>query len=66
VTLVPKLEDHYVHILGPSPTGAHIEAQVPVSGAGHSSYLVDEQSPSTLAEIVVGRIPESNTAYHRG
>jgi hypothetical protein len=59
VTWVPRLEDHHLHLHGPSPTAPHFGAHVfPVSGTGHASYFEDEQCLSALAAIVLGRFPE--------
>ena len=63
VTWVPRLEDHPVHLHGPSPTAAEFGAFVfPVSGTGHSSYFEDEGSLEALAAITVGRIPDARVA----
>lgn len=63
VTWVPRLEDHPLHLHGPSPTAARFGAHVfPVAGRGHTSYFEDEQSLSTLAGIVVDRFPDAITS----
>lgn len=63
VTWVPTMEDHPLHLHGPSPTAARFGAHVfSVSGRGHSSYFEDEQSLSALAAIAVGRFPDASAA----
>jgi pimeloyl-ACP methyl ester carboxylesterase len=67
VTWIPRLEDHPLHIHGPSPTARQFGAYVfAVSGMGHSSYFEDDQSLSSLAGIVVGRFPEVDVIRHPG
>lgn len=63
VAWVPKLEDHHLHLHGPSPTGPSFGATVfAVSGTGHSSYFQDEQALVALAAITVNRITEGQPA----
>jgi pimeloyl-ACP methyl ester carboxylesterase len=63
VVWLTRLEDHPVHIHGPSPTEPRFGAHVfPVSATGHTGYFEDEQCVSTLAAIAVGRGPDEIAA----